>query len=84
MSTAFDPSMSFARRLWSPPLGVAGPHPTPRLATAPRRPVDLEWSLAGGLVSVMTPDSWHLPGRHEHGRPLLRPAGAPALARSWS
>jgi hypothetical protein len=73
-------------------LGLAGSHPTPARVTPPR---DRRRSGAAGFGPVVAlsdtsgpvvvlPDSWHVPGRHEHGRPLLPRGGGLAFSRSWS
>ena len=82
MRSVTEPS-GHRRSLSSAWLGLAGPPSAPALAASPRsgRVID----LTGAGATVILPDSWHLPGRHEHGRPLLpRTAGGLALSRSWS
>jgi hypothetical protein len=82
MSASTEP-LGLRRTLSSAWLGLAGHHPTPALATPPR--ARRRSGFGGFGSSVMTPESWHVPGRHEHGRPLLsRTPGGVALAGSWS
>jgi hypothetical protein len=82
MNPLTEPAMP-TRRPMTPSLDVTSPHATPRLATASRRLFGIA-GIGSGSALLVTPDSWHLPGRHEHGRPLLRRTGGAALARSWS